>query len=329
MDGARNLPQSPMTGPATSAPPDAPRGPAARTALPVAAVVLGAIAMGLSPIFVRLADVGPFASAFWRTGLALPILWAWAAAEERNRRLAGGDRSSQGFFRPDVAILMAGVLFAGDLFFWHLAILNTSVANATLLATMAPVWVVLGSSLLIGEHVDRGVISGLLLCILGAAALVGTNFSLAPDRLIGDAYGVATSFFFGMYFLAVRAARRTSGSGRIVFISSLISAVILLTITLIFEGRLLPQSASGLAALAALALISHAAGQGLLAYALGHLPAAFSSLIIFIEAVAAAAFAWLLLGEPVVALQIVGGATILAGVFIARPGRPKAGLGRS
>ena len=109
--------------------------------------------------------------------------------------------------------------------------------------------------------------------MLGAAALVGTNFNLAPDRLIGDAYGVATSFFFGMYFLAVRAARRTSGSGRIVFVSSLISAVILLAITLIFEGRLLPRSASGLAALAGLALISHAAGQGLLAYALGHLAA--------------------------------------------------------
>ena len=42
------------------------------------------------------------------------------------------------------------------------------------------------------------------------------------------------------------------------------------------------------AALAGLALISHSGGQGLLTYALGHLAAAFSSLVIFIEAVAAA-----------------------------------------
>ncbi len=312
-----------MIGSDASAPHHTGPSSATRTALPVAAVVLGAIAMGLSPIFVRLADVGPFASAFWRTALALPILWAWAAAEERIRRRAGDDRSSRSLFRPDIAILLAGALFASDLFFWHLAIVNTSVANATLLATMAPVWVVLGSSLLIGERVNRGVISGLLLCILGAATLVGTNFSLAPDRLIGDVYGVATSFFFGMYFLAVRAARRTSGSGRIVFVSSLISAAILLAVTLLLEDSLLPQTASGLAALAGLAFISHAAGQGLLAYALGHLPAAFSSLIIFIEAIAAAGFAWLLLGEPVVALQIIGGATILVGVFIARPGSRK------
>ncbi|MDX7953779.1 EamA/RhaT family transporter, partial [Lichenihabitans sp. Uapishka_5] len=40
----------------------------------VAALVVGAVAMGLSPIAVRLADVGPFASAFWRVALALPVL---------------------------------------------------------------------------------------------------------------------------------------------------------------------------------------------------------------------------------------------------------------
>ena len=52
----------------------------ARMALAVAMLALGAIAMGASPIFVRLADVGPYASAFWRTFLALPFLWVWARA---------------------------------------------------------------------------------------------------------------------------------------------------------------------------------------------------------------------------------------------------------
>ena len=37
----------------------------------------------------------------------------------------------------------------------------------------------------------------------------------------GDLYGVATSFFFGAYFLAVRRARRVYGSGRTLFLSSL------------------------------------------------------------------------------------------------------------
>ena len=206
--------------------------------------------------------------------------------------------------------------------FWHLAILNTTVANATFLATMAPVWVVLGSGLFIGESVGRQTVYGLALCIAGAAALIGTSYGLNPGRLTGDVYGVATSFFFGAYFLAVRSARRRSGSGRIIFLSSLVSSAVLLVIALVFEDSFLPASPGGLAALAALALVSHTGGQGFLTYALGHLPAAFSSLVIFIEAIAAAILAWLLLGEPVTVFQAAGGALILAGLFVARPRRP-------
>lgn len=91
-----------------------------RVALAFAALVLGAVAMGASPIFVRLADVGPYASAFWRCFLALPFLALWALAEKGPPLSAGIDRS----------VWLSGLFFAGDLFFWHLAILATTIANA-------------------------------------------------------------------------------------------------------------------------------------------------------------------------------------------------------
>ena len=103
-----------------------------RFAVAVAALVAGAVAMGASVLFVRWADVGPYASAFWRVFLALPFLWGWARLERRGprRRLL-----------LDPAVLLAGLFFTGDLFFWHLSILGTTVANATVLATTAPIWV--------------------------------------------------------------------------------------------------------------------------------------------------------------------------------------------
>ena len=274
------------------------------------------MAMGISPIFVRLTDVGPFASAFWRVGGALPLLLAWALFEARR---SGAPLSS--IWRIDGAILVAGGLFAGDLLFWHLAILKTSVANATFLATMAPVWVVLGSGLLIGEKVGRGVLAGLALCLLGATFLIGMSWRIRPEHLDGDLYGVITSFFFGCYFLAVRVARRRSSAGKITFLSTLITSVILLVVALATEPGILPGSVESAASLAGLAFISHAGGQGMLAFALGHLPAAFSALVIFLEAVAAALAGWLFLGEAVSMAQAIGGALILAGIFIARPQR--------
>jgi drug/metabolite transporter (DMT)-like permease len=68
-----------------------------------------------------------------------------------------------------------------------------------------------------------------------------------------------------------------------------------------------------------MAWISHAGGQGLLSIALGRLPASFSSLVIFLEAIAAAGLAWALLGERVSAIQALGGVLILAGIYVARP----------
>jgi len=310
-----------------------------RTALAFIALVVGAIAMGASPIFVRLADVGPYASAFWRTCLALPFLWIWAHLSER--RVAGspgagpGQRhTSEPVARPalrrgrdivDPGVILAGLFFAGDLFFWHLSILATTVANATFLATTSPIWVALGAWYVSSEAIGARFLGGLALCIAGGAALIGESYGFLPQRLVGDLFGLITAVFFGGYILAIRHNRARFAAARLTLLSTAITALCLFVIATAFEPRLLPGSIGGFAAVMALALISQVGGQGLLTVALGTLPAAFSSLVIFLEAVAAAAFGWLILGEPLGIVQMLGGVLILAGIFIARPATdPKA-----
>jgi drug/metabolite transporter (DMT)-like permease len=280
-----------------------------RAAAAFACLVLGAIAVGASPIFVRFADVGPYASAFWRTFLALPFLWAWARIETRTERATAFDRP----------VLLAGLFFAGDLFFWHLAILGTTVANATFLATTAPIWVAFGAWLLTREMIGVRTVVGLALCLSGGAALLGQSYGFAPHRLLGDLFGLATAVFFGAYVLAVRTARQRHGAGRMIFLSTVVTAACLFVIAVLFEPRVLPRSAEGLAVLVVLAVVCQAAGQGLVAVALGTLPATFSALVIFIEAIAAAAFGWAILGEALGPVQVLGGILILIGIWVARP----------
>ena len=275
------------------------------------ALCLGAVAMGVSPIFVRLADVGPFASAFWRVALAVPLLAIWAASEGGTKALVSAFRSK--------AIWLAGLFFAIDLFFWHLSILNTSIANATFLSSMAPIWVLLFSGLFIGEKVGRREAGGVIVCILGGAVLLGGSYTLDADKLIGDIYGIGTSFGFGTYFLAVRAARREHRTGTVTFGATAVTALCLGVVALAFEPKLLPSSLAGVATLAALAYVSHIGGQGLLAFALGYLSAAFSSLVIFMEVIAAATLAFLVFGEAISWSQGLGGLMILGGIWIARP----------
>jgi drug/metabolite transporter (DMT)-like permease len=289
-----------------------------RVALAMIALMLGAVAMGASVMFVRWADVGPYASAFWRVFLALPFLWAWMRLEhgpaERSDR-AGGIVA----LFSDRTVLLAGLVFTGDLFFWHLAILGTTVANATFLATTAPIWVALGAWAVLSEAVSARALAGIALCMLGGIALIGESYGFMPQRLWGDLHGVATAVFFGAYVLVVRAARARHGAAALMFASTAITAACLFVIASLFEPRILPQSMPGLAALLALALISQVGGQGLVAVALGTLPATFSALVIFLEAIAAASFGWLLLGEPLGVVQVLGGVLILVGIFVARP----------
>lgn len=254
--------------------------------------------------------MGPFTSAFWRVALALPLLYAWTRATD------GPAPAGRRFAKPAI---LSGLAFAGDLFFWHLAIVHTSVANATFFATCAPIWVVLFGWLLFRERAKANVLVGLGLCLVGGAALLAQSFELKPAGALGDLFGVATGIFFGLYFLAVQAARRKTSAARLTFEATVVTAVILFFVALVAERSMLPVTLRGLAALLAMAWISHTGGQGLLSIALGRLPAAFSSLVIFLEAIAAAGFAWLILGEPVSAVQALGGLAILAGIYVARP----------
>ena len=205
------------------------------------------------------------------------------------------------------------------MFFWHLSIVTTSVANATFFATTAPIWVVLFGWLIFRTRASAAILAGLGLCIVGGAALLAQSFQMQGGHALGDFFGLITGVFFGLYFLAVQAARQGSSAARVTFEATTITSALLLAVALILERQLLPQTIGGVAALLALAWISHAGGQGLLSVALGRLPAAFSSLVIFLEAIAAACFAWALLGEPVTLIQAGGGLAILAGIYVARP----------
>ena len=282
-----------------------------------AALVGGAFAMGASPIFVRLADVGPFASAFYRVLLALPLLYAWMRAE------AGQGAAPTTGPRFTGAMVLSGLLFAGDLFFWHLASLNTTVANATFFATTAPIWVGIFGWLVLRKRVGSATIAGLLLCLLGGAALVWQSLAFAPEHLTGDFYGAMTGLFFGAYFLAVARARERHGAGWVSFHATVVTATSLSLAALwgwlVLHQPLFPGSLKGWMVLVALAWVSHCGGQGMLAIALGSLPTLFSSLVIFLEALAAAGLGWLVLDEAVTPLQGLGGLVILAGIWVARP----------
>jgi drug/metabolite transporter (DMT)-like permease len=284
--------------------------------LALAALLLGAVLVGASPIFVRLSELGPMATAFYRPFLAIPVLTIWMAVDRRQNPATRRPSGRGDYFR----LLLAGALFSGDLAFWHLSIMNTSVANATLFANFAPIFVTLGAWLLYSHKVTRQYLMGMALALAGAAVLAGESFAITPDNLLGDFFGLVTAMFLASYILAISHLRAGFSTATTMAWSSLGTAAVLLPVALLSGEEMIAVTLYGWMILVGLALFSHAAGQGTIAYALAHLPPGFSSIGLLLEPVAAALLAWVVLAEAVSPWQAAGGAVILWGIVLARRG---------
>ena len=276
-----------------------------------AALLCGAAAIGFAPIFVRLSDAGPSATAFWRVVIALPVLAVWALSEPPKAAAASPRRVRR-------LVIVSGLFFAVDLALWHWSIQLTSVANATLFANFAALFVVLFGRIFLHEPITSKFVLAMLVALGGTALLVGANVHLGPRTLLGDALALGAAIFYAGYLLTVKALRSSMSTSRIMTGSACASAPALIVAAVLSGENLIPGSSRGWFAVVALAIFSHAGGQSLIAYALAHLRASFSSVALLLQPVVAAVAAWVLLGEQLGTWQIAGGAAVLCGVALAR-----------
>jgi drug/metabolite transporter (DMT)-like permease len=282
----------------------------------LAGLLLGATAIGFAPIFVRISELGPTATAFYRLLFSLPALWLWYGLEQRRAPRPTATRAGteiNGF-------VLAGLFFAADLAVWHWSLRFTSVANATLFPNFAPAFVTLAGFLFFGERFSKVFLAGMAIALAGAVILMGESLNLGASHLMGDALALATALFYAGYIVVVGRLRARHGTAKIMAWSGLVTCAALLPVALLSGESLWASSAEGWAVLAALGLFSHALGQSLIAYALAHLPAAFSSVALLLQPAVAALLAWLLLAEALGLRQAAGAAIILAGIATARLG---------
>ncbi len=275
------------------------------------ALIVGAIAIGFGPIFVRFSECGPIATAFWRIALPLPLMLAMVRRDSRPQQMIRG--------RNGGLALLAGVCFAADLALWHWAILLTSVSNATLETNLAVIFVPLLGWLLFRQAVSRRFILAMGIALFGTVLLVGWSANLSAQSLKGDALGILSAVFYSGYLLSVKAARdRGFNTATIMFMSGVVSSAVLLPLAALTGEVILPVTGHGWLVVLGLALFCQLAGQSLIAYALAALPASLTTVGLLLQPLTAAIAAWLFLGEWLTGLQIIGGMLVLFGIWAAK-----------
>lgn len=292
----------------------------ARTAGParwaLLALFAGAVTIGFSGIFVRWSETGPVATGFYRMGIAgaflalLPFLVPAARPQV----------ATPATRRDRLWLVAGGVFFAADIACWHPALMLTTISNATFIGNVSTIFVALGAWLIFKRRIGWLFVLGMAVTLGGAALLMGVSFTLAASRLLGDALSLVAAVFYGAYFLIVAHLRPRLPTFTIVTWTSLVCAALLLPLAALRGEALLPATLAGWAPLIGIGLLVHVGGQGAIAFAFAHLSPQFTALGTFLQPVAAAVFAWLLLGERIGLADIAGSAVILLGIWLAHKG---------
>ncbi|HTX53368.1 MAG TPA: EamA family transporter [Candidatus Baltobacteraceae bacterium] len=210
---------------------------------------------------------------------------------------------------------IGGLLVNNYLYFQ--AINLTSVATALLLQYQAPVLVALYTALVQRQRLSGRVLVSLALTLTGCALIVRVyDPSVLRPNLLGVLAGIGTAFAFAFYILTSRIALRTMGAWTLLAFAytaaSLVWAIILPPWRL-FTPAFSLQTWGAFLAIATLGTV---VPFGLFISGLKYLPPTQASIISMLEPVVAAVAAYVLVGEILLPIQLLGGVLVLGGVTL-------------
>jgi drug/metabolite transporter (DMT)-like permease len=261
-----------------------------------------------SAIFVRWTSIPGPASAFYRLLIPTIVLLPTFLLPGRRQKLS---------IRSYAIIAAGGLFFALDLAFYNTSILQTSAANATLLANNTPIFVGVLTWLVFRRRPSYSFWIGLALAVAGSLVILSSDLARHVRFGLGDALALAASACFAVYLLATEQVRAHTDTLEFLRLAIFSSTIFMFAFALILRVPLGVPDRHTLLALLGLGLVSQLGGYLALTYALGHLPATVTSVSLLSQGPLTAVLAALLLGEPLARYQFAGGALVLLGVGLA------------
>lgn len=277
-------------------------------------VTYTALALALVPVFVRLSDVGPIATAFYRFFLSFPILLVWMIADQMRTPASRVPQS----YRDYGLLLGAGSFLALDITLWHWSIMKTTVMNASLLNNLTTVFVALFSHFVLKEKLSTPMKTGIALAFLGSFILIMYNFKVDISNVLGDGLALLSAIFFSAFILSIKELRYHFSPPTILAWGALPTMYLLAFIAFMAGENFFPSTATGWLPLLGLAFLVHCMGQGAMTFSMAHLSAPLVALIMGLSPAFAAFFAWVLFEESLGWIQIIGAGTVLLGILIAK-----------
>ncbi|MFB6101996.1 MAG: DMT family transporter [Haloplanus sp.] len=292
---------------------------------PFAALGVAVLAISTSAILVRWSDAPNVVKALYRVTFTVAALLP----------LAVRDRVTMSRIerRDAVVAVAAGVALAGHFVAWFESLDHTTVAASVTLVQAQPAFVAVGGWLLLGERVTRRGAVGIVVALVG---MVGLSFgpaalaaldptTTAAAATTGARYGNALALFGAAavagYYLAGRSIRRRLGVFPYVTVVYTACACVLLAVAVGQGHDLFAYPLHEWLLFAGMALGPGVLGHTVINWALGHIESHVVSVTLLGEPVGSTVMAAVLLGETPTLGTLLGGAVVLAGIYVTTSAR--------
>ena len=269
-------------------------------------LLLAMVSVSSTSLVVRsVATVPALVLAFWRMFTASGMLWGYSAIHPAGKLTSINKKR----------IIFAGIFLGCHFACFFLGIRNTSIANATLLGCMAPIFTVF-IAIFQKRAINKMTYAGLIVAIVGGWIVQSGGFSLNSANLFGDSIALLSALFLAITFVLAEEIRQDTNSivyGRSLFF---VASITVLLIAATAGDSILNFNPSDIPWFLFLGLVPSIFGHNLLNYAVKYItPTAVSSVPLG-EPVIASLLGLLLFGEAIPFGALFGGPVVLAGVYI-------------
>lgn len=230
-----------------------------------------------------------------------------------------------------IALVEPGLYF----FFETEGLARTSAPKAAIIIATLPVVVAIASRIVLGERMRPRAMAGAVVSVVGVAVLVLADSNVGASAVtarVGDLLVGGAVISAVIYMLLVRSVAHRVSALQITSYQILYGTLFFAALFAVRPGggfhNATPEAAGAIVFLAFFATIAAFFAYN---YALSQVPAGRASIALNGIPVVTAVTAWLVLGELLSGLQMLGGGLVIVGVTLANysRGRRKAGIRRS
>ena len=279
----------------------------------VAINLLGIAFLSSAGIWVKLSQVGPIAQGFYRMLLTLIMIMPFTY------------KSLKGITKLQfVMAFLGGLCLGGDVLFWNLALMKTSVADCSLLVNLTVFIVSPISFFIFKEKIKKEFVVGSVIGFIGVVIVIfATATGKGHSTIYGNMLAIMASVSYSGYVLFIYKVRDVLNNKAVVIISTFGAMVFLLGTMVPVEGLQVPPNFKEWMIIVLYAICTQILGQGLVSMCLGKLNATLVTVISLIGIGISSVYAYFVFGETLIFMEVVGMVITITGVFMAKQSSQK------